>query len=189
MMHKGQIKIATFVLCVVAVLMSCAAPPRRANMIPSLDASAFIRSKKTLRVVEVKGGEKWNPSGSFLYDQTKIDSESFEYALIKILENSRMFKHLSKDQSGDCELYTEIVSQQTLPSGYLAATTSLLVNYRLIDTKEAREVWTENIFSQYAAQGAPFTEGIPGAVLKANEGAVRDNLIQLLGKVSKLLTN
>jgi hypothetical protein len=65
-----------------------------------------------------------------------------------------MYKHPSKDHSGDYELYTEIISQQILPAGYLAATASLFVNDRFIDATTVREVWTENIFSQYAAQGA-----------------------------------
>jgi len=55
------------------------------------------------------------------------------------------------------------------------------------ETKSQEVIWKENIFSQYRAEFDEAFYGIERA-RKANEGAIRDNLTQLLKKLSNLQT-
>jgi hypothetical protein len=66
-------------------------------------------------------------------------------------------------------------------------TTVLFVNYRLVETKSNQEVWKDNILSQYDAKFEAASYGVERAK-KANEGAVRNNLSQLIKKLSDILS-
>ena len=61
-------------------------------------------------------------------------------------------------------------------------TTTLFVNYKLIEDKSNRELWKENILSQYDSE-----VGGAESKKKANEGAARDNLSQLVKKLSNVI--
>jgi S-adenosylmethionine:diacylglycerol 3-amino-3-carboxypropyl transferase len=72
--------------------------------------------------------------------------------------------------------YTEIISQKNL--GAYTITSTLFVNYKLVETTTNQEVWKENIFSQYEAK---FDVAFYGQtrLKRAQERVVQDNLTQL----------
>ncbi len=136
----------------------------------------------------MKGGEKSNPAAFFASETSKIEDVGFRDALAKTLENSRIFSNIVQGQNSDYDLYVDILSQQRLRSGFLSFNAHLLVKYKLIERSSNNEVWKENIFSQFDAGSTPFTEGLSGASQKANEGAVRENLLQLVKKLRVFFT-
>jgi len=180
-MKKNKTLKSVILLLIVAVTITgCASPASVKGMVPSFDHTSFISTNKTLMIAEVKGGEKTNP---MLY--SRIENEGFQEALTTTLKRSGIFKDVFTDKKGDCKIYAEIVSQELQPG--LTITSTLFINYKLVEAKSSRELWKENILSQYDAK---FEEAPYGALRaqKANEGAVRDNLTQLIKKLSSILS-
>jgi len=172
-------KAIVLVMSAAVILAACAGPPRVENMIPALDSSGLVRSGKTLKVAEVSGGEKTNPLGS-----PSIENEGFRDALVRTLAASGIFDRVSPDGPGDLVLNAEIISQERL--GVYQITQTLYVNYRLVDAGTGRDIWKENIFSQFEAGLGDAFYGQTRMEM-AEEGSIRDNLTQLTGKLSKVM--
>ncbi len=171
---KTRKNLKSFPLLFVAVmLVSCATAPEKNKMVPYIDYSTFASSGRTLKITEVKGGEETG------WDVPKIDNKSFKEALIDTLKKTGLFKEIFTGQPGDYELDAEIVSQKVQPG--LTAYAALFVHYRLVETKTNQAIWNENIFSQNDAFGANQGKDVI-------EGAARDNLTQLIRKLSEILT-
>ena len=165
------------------LLTGCSTMPEIPAMVPH-DISSLTRiSDKTLEVAEVIGGEKTD-SMQF----SKIENEGFRQALIETMNKSNLFREIQIDQVGyeGYKLEAEILSQELKPGFEMIAT--VFVRYKLTDTKEGKTVWSENILSQHIPL---FSEAFLGPVRarKANEGAVRDNLTQLVKKLSEILAH
>jgi biopolymer transport protein ExbD len=180
MKKNNPLKGVILVLIVAVTITCCAAPASVIRMVPSFGHTRFVSSNMTLIIAEVKGGKKTNPMLS-----STIENESFREALKNTLNKSRIFINVSKDKKGDYKLYTEIISQE-LKAGF-TMTSILFVNYILIENKSSRELWKENILSQYDAKFEEASYG-PERAKKANEGAVRDNLTQLVKKLSNVIS-
>jgi hypothetical protein len=180
MKKNKTLKSVILVLIVAVAITGCASPASVKRMVPSFDHTSFISTNMTLMIAEVKGGEKTNPMLS-----SKIENEGFKEALTNTLKGSGIFKEVFTDEKGDYKIYAEIISQG-LKLGF-PTTSILFVNYRLIETTSDKEVWKENILSQYDAK---FEEAFLGNVRakKANEAAVRDNLTRLIKKLSNVLS-
>lgn len=173
-MKPGKILEYFMLAFVVIVMNSCATALQVGEMIPHVDYSAFTSTDKTIKVQEVYGGELTNPMG-----MSKIESKGFQDALVTTLRKSGIFKEVFIDRSGDYELKTQIVSQKM--ASWLATTNvTLFVHYRLFETKTNKEVWSQSFLSQYDADN--LNKGP-----HANEGAVRDNLTQLLKKLADFM--
>jgi len=67
----------------------------------------------------------------------------------------------------------------------LDMTVSLVVKYKLVELGTGQVVWEKQIFSEYTAT---ISDALAGStrLRKANEGAVRRNLAQLLGELTAL---
>ena len=133
-------------------------------------------------VAEVKGG--WNKKHHVFYSYSQIHNEGFHEALTNTLKGSGIFKEVFTAEKGDYEIYAEIISGELAPGGFFPTSTILFVNYRLIEADSGKEVWRENILSQYDVK---WYEGV-NLPKKAFEGTVRDNLTQLIKKLSNVLS-
>lgn len=169
-----------FLFLLVALTTSaCATAPVVTNMVPPLKDLILKGSDKTVKVAAVTGGEKTNPMG-----MSAIENDGFQEALIKTLESARMFKAVLTSPGADYELHAEIISQDLHPG--LTITAILFVRYTLIETRSSSEAWADNVLSHYDAQLEEAFSG-PERSVRANEGAVRDNLIRLVRKLSQVL--
>jgi len=155
--------------------------PESQYMTPEIDYSKFTTTGKTIKIGEVKGGIKPTSMG-----RPSIGNEGFQEALITTLRKSGLFKEVFTDGNSDYELLTEIVAQKWHPG--FSITSTLFVKYRLVEAKSNREIWKENIYSQYEAESEEAWLGQDRAT-KANEGAVRENLKLLLEKLSDKIKN
>ncbi len=187
-MKKNKTIKTVFLVLIVAVAITGCAPPSVTNMIPSFNYTTVVSTDKTLMVAEVKGGEKSKPFPS--RSASKIENEGFHEALTNTLKGSGIFKEVFTAEKGDYEIYAEIISQEL--KGAFTITSTLFINYRLIEADSGKEVWKENILSQYDVKSKesffPILFGGPNAPAKANEGTVRDNLTQLIKKLSNVLS-
>jgi hypothetical protein len=182
MKKKQEIINALILLFFVVILANCTVKaPDPQYMIPDIDYSTLTSTGKILKIVEVKGGIKTDPLG-----KPTIGNEEFQEALISTLKKSELFKDVFTVGNSDYELSTEIVAQKWHPG--FSITSSLFVKYSLIETKSNKEIWKENIYSQYLAEFKEASEGGRRAT-KANEGAVRENLKLLLRKLSDIFKN
>lgn len=171
MKTKGFLK-GLVLLGIAGIFASCAAVPEKSKMIPVIDYSTFGSTDRTLKIADINGGETTG------WTVPKIDNESFKQALIRTLNDSRIFKAVFTGQQGDYELDTEIISQKLEPG--IEAYAALFIHYRLVETKTNQVIWTENIFSQNDGFGAHQGKDVL-------EGAARDNLTQLVRKIAEIL--
>ena len=158
-------------------------PPFYANMIPLKVSPSIVKSEKTLMIGEVKGGGKTDPMS-----HAEIENADFRKALIDALRLSQTFGSITTEVNADSDytLDVEIIAQALKPGMW--AITSLFVRYTLIDDKRGGEVWAENIYSEYDGhpEGIQYIARVAAmkASLLATEGAARDNLTQLVEKLS-----
>jgi hypothetical protein len=161
----------------------CAALVNPELMVPKLSARPAARIDKTVAVAKVTGGKEDIPlTDQFMFE---IGNEQFQAALIQTLDASGLFRSVLRTGTSDYQLEARIVSRQPQRAGFLTVTSSLIVNYRLRETSSGRDVWHETIISQETAEGAPFTEGVPGAIKKSLAGAARQNLAEMIAKLSR----
>ena len=157
------------------------------QMVPSSSARATSRSEKTLTVAEVTGGIEANKYAFDPIDQVRIGSEQFRAALIKALDASGFFASVRSAGTSDYQLEAHIIAEQPQRTGFLSVTSSFAVNYRLVETNSSRDAWHDTIVSNNTAEGAPVTEGLPGATKKSLEGAARQNLAEMMENLRKNL--
>jgi len=163
----------------------CAATVNPEQMVPRSLAPAGRRSERTVSVAAVTGGAEPNKLVVELMDQVNIGNAEFRVALIKALEASGVFREVLTTETSDYQLDAHIVSQQPQRAGFLTVTSSFVVNYSIRETGSNREVWRDTIISHETAEGAPFTEGVPGAMKKSLAGAARQNLTEMIEKISR----
>ncbi len=168
-----------FFFFTVVALSACAKAPDVTRMIPSTPPLTVKHMGKVLRVGEVTGGKVTNPM-----NESMIEDTGFREALIETLQKSGLFQAVVTDQAGDYELQTEIISQEV--QGMYDATATLFVHYRLLEVSSQQEIWKENLLSRYLAK---FEESFIGIERRrrANEGVVRENLLQLVERLSQVL--
>ena len=159
--------------CVTTLSPELMVPPQ--PLIP-----AAHRSGKTITVAPVtsEGSAKTEVMDSFV-----IGNEQFQTALVSALGASGIFRSVASAGAGDYELQARIVSQQSQRAGFLTVSSTVVVNYHLREAD--RDVWYETIISEDTEEGAPFTEGVPGAAKKSLAGAARRNVVEMLQKLAE----
>ena len=172
-------------LIIVGLAGGCATALSPELMVPNAPTAAMRQSEWTIIVAPVTSEGKTNTAALEMTDQFRIGNEQFQAALVKALAASGMFRSVANTGAGNYELQTHIVSQQSQRTGFLAASSSLVVEYRLRERAANREVWHDTIISEDAAEGAPFTEGVPGAAKKSLAGAARRNVAEMLEKLGE----
>ena len=179
--RSGAIVVA---LIVVGLTGGCATALSPDLMVPNGSASAVRQTEWTIVVAPVTSEGKPNAAALEMTEQFRIGNEQFQEALVKALAASGMFRSVANTGAANYELQTHIVSQQSQRTGFLAASSSVVVDYRLRENATDREVWHDTIISEDAAEGAPFTEGVPGATKKSLAGAARRNVAEMLEKLA-----
>ncbi len=164
-----------FLSCLVLALYGCASGPTASSMIATVKTETQIMAEGELVVSEVSGGKETNPMWV-----SSIDNESFREALYKSLAYAKLFQGTYLEGEKEYRLDSEIVSQEVKSGINMSAT--ILVHYQLYSRSENKIVWSENIFSQHEALFEETYYGVKRAQL-ANEGAVKDNIKQLILKL------
>lgn len=170
---------------VAIVTAACVIPLNPELMTPQPLARVAQRTERTITVPPVTSEGPAKTATLELTDQFLIGDQQFQAAVVNALGASGMFRSVESGGVGDYELQVRIISQQSQRAGFLAATSSLVVNYRLHEAGSDRDVWHETIISEATEEGAPFTEGVPGAARKSLAGAARRNIAEMLQKLAE----
>lgn len=177
--HRWTPPILALVLLV--GVTGCSFAPKVTRMVPEGDDVTFASTDASLVVGTVQGGEE-----SSAWEGSKISPEEYRLALIQALQQSNLFTEIASEAGGeaDYELATFLLSQQQ-PAVGLGMTVDLVVRYQLIDRNSGSDVFNDRIVSSYRAGVG---EAFVGAkrLRKANEGAVRENIKQLLQQIDGL---
>jgi hypothetical protein len=168
-----------FLLLLALLISGCVSAPLASRMTPDLAGIQLAKTEKVLRVGTVTGGEKTNP-----LDRPRIEDEGFREALINTLQRSGLFKEVTTELGGDYGLSAQIISQDDV--GNYSTTVMLFVNYRLTDARSGQELWKENLLSQYKLTVSEVFVGLKRLKM-CQEGAVKDNLTQLVKKLLQVV--
>jgi len=100
------------------------------------------------------------------------------------LQRVGIFKIADTGTPSDYSIKVSLLNQSQ-PFAGLDMEVTLLVRYVLTDNNEQKEIWAKDIISTYTAtMGEAFVGMV--RLRKANEGAVRENLLLLLQELSAL---
>lgn len=172
-------RISPFLPIIMLIIANgCSPAGNIANMVPKI-SEAYPQSTKSLKLGAVSGGAE--PS---IWDGPRIYRNSFEKALALALEEAKLFRQADSAGNSDYVL-NALIRGQDQPSMGLSMTSTLAVIYTLVDSGTGDEVWKKEIYSDCTAS---FTSSCIGSarLAKANDGAARENIRQLLDELSKL---
>jgi hypothetical protein len=174
-----NLKLALTILFV-TTLNSCASPTRVEQMtITAQEATkhrpATVLSNKIL-VNNVSGGENTN-----VFWTSEIGNTEFKKALEISLSTAKL---LATGEEGKYSLNTKLLKVDQ-PKVGLDLTVTIAVQYKLVRLLDGKELFNETITSPYTAtQSDSFLAS--DRLKLANEGAVRNNLTQLINSLYEL---
>lgn len=161
-----------------AFCCGCASSVRVKQMIPDTNDLVFRNTGKTLCIAPVLGGE-----GDGFWEGSKISSDKFQKALLESLQKSNLFTKVNLTDTAAYRLEARVMSQDQ-PAVGLNMTVTLKVIYQIFETSTNTKIYDEFISSKYTAT---FGSALMGAVrlVKANEGAVRENIKSFLNSLAQ----
>ena len=164
------------ILIIVSIIVGCAGiSPQK--LIPDTNPAPTNRFDKTIRVLDVRG----RAHKKYFGGQEWVSNQEYKEALVATLKKSNLFKEVRTDKESDYELHTEIIAHGQGDHG-LDYTSTMVVEYRIVDAKTQKEVWRKGFNSRHEVK---FSEAFSGATrtTKAQEGSVRKNLSQLVNSL------
>ncbi len=177
-----QRKVATYVTFafVSTILGGCAAAPKIANMIPSLESKSVVGRNKTVAVEMTSGGR----DPSIALTTAHIDNAPFHAALVQTLKDAKLFTQVDPATKADYRLVPAIMSQER-PAMGISMSVTLAVRYSLIDASNGERIW-EKVIRSIGEAGLSDGFSTAGRVRKASEDAVRKNFSFLIRELSAL---
>lgn len=175
-MKRSTVLIAATVL---TILCGCSLTPQVVNMVPLASSYSPARTERPISVGAVDGGEESDP----MWKGSRISDMDLRAALARALQDAR-YNLISSGTGVDYVLTARILFQEQPGAGF-DMTATLKVRYSLSRSGTTEPFWFREIRSSYkATMGQAFS----GAerLNKANEGAVRENLKELLNELAKL---
>ena len=171
----------TFALLGAAALAiaGCAAPARTGNMVAA--PSAPLTGERTalrnaVAVGPVTGGQETNPLW-----RSKVGNAEFADALRSSLQRAGYLA--PRPDSARYMLTAELVELDQPMIGF-DMTVSTRVLYGLSDRTAGRPIWGDQIETRYTADRGPLLG--PSRTQVANEGAVRENIRQMLDRLARI---
>ena len=161
-------KITAFLLIITIYLLLSGCGISSGAMVPDLDSRNGFKIDKTLNIAEVTGGN----NNSFVMGQ--VSDDQFKDALITTLEQARIFKGISEG-NGEIRLFVKIRGQEIIKIEYAKHTDMIIVDYRLVNAKDGREIWHKTYRTEFSSALA----GYP-TISDAREGSVRENLLNFI---------
>jgi hypothetical protein len=172
-MKSSAVKMSVFAigwfLLTSILFQGCGLNPK--NMVPEHIVPLQPPIGKTLRVMDVTGGEKPVPDAA-----NPITNEMLKSALGLALDQSKYFRVVQTEGNADIELFTSIISQGPTRLGMLEYRYELVAAYKFIEKASGKVLWQDAVQSDYGSRAF----GGPGKTKEAPEGSVRDNLTILL---------
>ena len=167
-----------FVILALCTLTSCS--HRVSHMIPDNALSPHHHIDKTITVKEVTGGKKCSLTQKFVGLNSFVPNDLFKETLVEALKKSRLFKEVTA-QNGDLALYANIKTQTYTRPNALETRAFMIVEYKILNTKDNRLIWTETYESAFSSTA--FAADV--RMVEAREGCVRENIALLIEGIDK----
>jgi hypothetical protein len=172
-------------LAMVGLLGGCAAPARLEQM--RIDAPLAVRAaaqssplKSNVAIKDVTGGQETNPMW-----KSNVSSSEFDRALEASLRDAGL---LSLNRQAGTHALTAHLQKLDQPFAGISMTVTATVQYALVERSSGKEVWSRTVATPFTAEWNSAFVGTERLRL-ANEGAVRENLKQLIDQLSQLPAN
>jgi len=157
----------------------CAVNPQVVNMVP--DGALYYRTHtSTVTIGAVRGGEESDP----MFKGSRISSRDLRAALEEAFRRAGYFPGPAQGGGRDYYMTADILSQ-TQPAAGFDMTATLRVRYILTCTGDPAFCWSQDVSSSHTATVGDAFVGAE-RLNKANEGAVRNNLGELLKRLASL---
>lgn len=127
----------------------------------------------------VSGGKETSKMGA-----SQISNDGFAQALTSSIEQSGLFSKALM-QPGSRYQLNAFIGKVDQPTFGFSMTVNMEVSYTLTDTQTKKPVWSKNVSSSYTAKSGDAFAGAARLRL-ANEGAARENIREMLERVSAL---
>ncbi len=174
------------IITLIILFNGCAVTPIIKDMVIDVSPQDLHCSSKTLDIESVQGGLE----SIYLFGSTRIDSISFEKALVRSLRNAALFSANEAGVSSDYSLRALILRQEApyRPGKKIILTTvTLTVGYYLIDCRSHEVIWSKQIYSSGTAKNVSALAPLQVVPFrKAHESAVRENIKLLIKELSAL---
>jgi hypothetical protein len=171
-------KLGALMLTLSVLSFGCASAPKVANMALPKYSNTGQFTNKTIHIKETTGGSKT----SKITGISKVDDNVFDDVLRRTVKDVGLFSNILDTDSADYSLQAVITSQKQPALGF-NMTASLDVQYYLIDKNGGATVYEKLIQSSYTAEMADAFVATT-RVRMANEGAVRENLTELVNDLA-----
>jgi hypothetical protein len=182
-MNKPYLSIfkSVFILLLALSLSACASGANVAPMTvggtPELMASTQTPAKSAIALGKVDGG-----SDTYALWKSNVSTENFRLALKNSLENNAF---LAQDQ-GRYKLDATLTNLDQPVLGGFDMTVTAYVQYRIEELSTNKVMFNETIVTPYTANFSDSFLAVERLRL-ANEGAIRENIRELIKKVSATL--
>lgn len=168
-------------LCAVALVQGCASPAMTENMVPPAPPSARAPADPSLahavNIHAVAGGSETNPMWV-----SKVSDKDFKAALVRTLQSAGL---LSGDGSSPRYQLDATLLSLEQPMFGLDLKVTCSVRYDLSDAATGKRVFGKTITTPFTATFSDSALAVARLRI-ANEGAVRENLRELLDELFAL---
>lgn len=165
------------------LLSACATPLQGEKLVAATAVAPQHTTGKRIQVGPVTVSHVPKPSWTEPQWQ-HLDQAVLTEAIVTTLTRSGLFSQVSTTGPADYRLSADVVGQQLV--GTMSNISMLLVRYQLVDTVSGKTLWSENLFSFHHLSASDVFMGTD-RVAQVVETAVRNNLKQLVGKISEAL--
>ena len=170
-----------YILFISLLLSACATAPDVKDMIVDVEPGQ-VRTydpglENNIAVKSIGGGDETNPLWT-----SEIETEGFKSALVESLKASGLLS--AEENAASYHLSAEIQSVDQPMFGF-DMTVTAVVKYTLTAIDRGNEIFIKTLTSKHTATMGDAFYG-PERLKIANEGAVKQNITQLLEELSKL---
>lgn len=151
---------------------------RTTAMIPDSAGTVTTHHAKSIRIGTVTGNKK-----EFFGGPEMIKPEEFRAVLSGAFSRAKLFDSVQTG-AADLEISATFLAHGQVSSGF-DVEHAMVVEYRLLDLRSGKEIWTQSINSRQAAKLSDAWGGAARTRM-AQEGCVRKNLDQLITALAKL---
>lgn len=177
MNHITSRLLGSLLLCAVAFLAGCATPSDPTAMVVS--TADFGRQHPHSVSVNVVGGRETSKAGA-----SQISDQDFRSAVVRSIEQSRLFEQVLAPDSADYHLEI-LIARLDQPMFGFNMTVTIETSWTLTRRDSGDVVWEKTIPTSHTAKAGEAFSGVKRLRL-ANEGAAQANIEEALKELAQL---
>jgi len=176
-MKNSRYRHTARLLLAIIALVSTGCSIKTEGLIPDRPIEATRQIDRSVKVMMVEGGH-----ASKFGREAYITNEQYRDALQQTLTDAHLFTRVVDSGVADWDLHSEIITITT--EAGVSPTYAIVVQYWLVDPRTGEEIWRKGINTRHQVK---WNEAFAGGtrIIKAVEGATKQNLTQLVQELSR----